>query len=268
MCHHSEPPSSLQGALSSASTSQKHLHGGQPKAWPWRRTCWSGTKRSDPSGQLWCGQLEEQDSRGGGWDKEWPMGVLFHNEVTHPEMPWLKTAGKDPGFPGSGRVMGKADLHGQSPGHEKLWVSCLGRVHVPGAFSGTCNLLFIPLPWVSFTPSQGDFLHGLGLVAALETCCKGEPHKGGAGWQRLCCSWGSNPENLKRRFKGREVQAFLHPLALNQARKQRGYKCVGHNSFGHFPGLWVLWHSGTAHGSARQGSASQRWGRRREIVPP
>lgn len=89
---------------------------------------------------------------------------------------------------------GKADLHGQSPGHEKRWLEWWGRVCVLGAFSATCNLLFIHLPWVPFTSSQEDILHGLVLVVALETCCKEETHKGGAGWQRMCCSAVFNPE--------------------------------------------------------------------------
>lgn len=38
------------------------------------------------------------------------MGLLFHNDITHPEMHWLKTEwAKIQGFPG----LGKGDVQGQ-----------------------------------------------------------------------------------------------------------------------------------------------------------
>lgn len=62
-------------------------------------------------------------------------------------------------------------------------------------------------------------------MAALGTCCKEENHKRGAGWQRMSCSAGFNPENVKRRCKGKAVQTLLHPLALSQANSAGTARC-------------------------------------------
>lgn len=119
-----------------------------------------------------------------------------------------------------------------------------------------------------------DVLRDLVLVAALETWHREETRAGEAAWQRMCCSAAFHPENTKRQCKGQAIPAFPPSLALNQANSagttgcsQRGCRCVGHSSFGHFPWFWVLLNLGLASGSARQGSASWRWETKGATVP-